>query len=70
LQQQLTTLVELEAAAAYKTFKTVGDAVSAVFAKGADVIVGVGRARARRQRESRRPAEHRPAGRGSTKSPS
>ena len=61
LQRQLTTLVELEAAAAYKTFKTIGDVMSAALAKGADAIVGAGRARARRQREARRPAEHRAA---------
>jgi ferredoxin len=61
LQQQLTTLVELEAAAAYKTFKTIGDAMASALVKGADVIVGAGRARARRQREAHRPAEHRAA---------
>jgi ferredoxin len=61
LQQQLTTLVELEAAAAYRTFKTIGDVMTAALSKGADVIVGAGRARARRQREARRPAEHRAA---------
>ena len=59
LQQQLTTLVELEAAAAYKTFKTIGDVMTGALARGADLIVGAGRARARRQREARRPAEHR-----------
>ena len=61
LQQQLTTLVELEAAAAYKTFKTIGDVMTAALSKGAEAIVGAGRARARRQREARRPAEHRAA---------
>jgi len=61
LQQQLTTLVELEAAAAYRAFKAIGDVMNAAFEKGADVIAGAGRERARRQRESRRPAEHRAA---------
>ncbi|HLL74086.1 MAG TPA: 2Fe-2S iron-sulfur cluster binding domain-containing protein [Pyrinomonadaceae bacterium] len=70
LQQQLTTLVELEAAAAYKTFKTIGDVMTAALAKGADVIVGAGRARARRQRESHRPTEHRAAKGDGGKSPS
>jgi ferredoxin len=70
LQQQLTTLVELEAAAAYKTFKTIGDVMSAALEKGADVIVGAGRARARRQREARRPAEHRAGRAGGGKSSS
>lgn len=70
LQRQLTTLVELEAAAAYQTFKTIGDVMSAALARGADVIVGAGRARARRQREARRPAEHRAAkGDGGRSSP-
>lgn len=61
LQQQLATLVELEAAAAYNTFKTIGDVMTGALARGADVIVGAGRARARRQRAARRPAEHRAA---------
>jgi ferredoxin/nucleoid DNA-binding protein len=62
LQKQLATLVELEAATAYKTFKTIGDVMSSALARGADVIVGAGRARARRQRAARRPAEHRATG--------
>ena len=70
LQRQLTTLVELEAAAAYKTFKTIGDVMTAALAKGADAIVGVGRERARRQRDARRPAEHRASKGGGGKSPS
>lgn len=64
-QQQLTTLVELEAIAAAKTFRAIGDASTSVLEKGLDLVVGFGRSRARRQREAHRPAEHRNPGRKS-----
>ncbi|MBA3320377.1 MAG: (2Fe-2S)-binding protein [Pyrinomonadaceae bacterium] len=59
LQKKLTTLVELEAIAAYQTFKAISDLSSSAFEKGLDVIAGFGRARERRARQSHRPAEHR-----------
>ncbi len=58
LQQQLKTLVELEAIAASQTFKAIGDGASALFQKGMGVIADFGRARERRQRAAHRPAEH------------
>lgn len=58
LQQKLTTLVELEAIAATQTFKALADVPLSFFEKGVDLIVNFGRARARREKEARRPAEH------------
>ncbi|MGI9108375.1 MAG: 2Fe-2S iron-sulfur cluster-binding protein [Pyrinomonadaceae bacterium] len=58
LQQKLTMLVELEAIVASQTFKAITDVPRSFFEKGVDLIVGFGRARARREREARRPTEH------------
>jgi ferredoxin len=58
LQQKLTTLVELEAIAATQTFKAIADVPISYFEKGLDYVVNFGRARARRERQARRPAEH------------
>ncbi|HEX8458432.1 MAG TPA: 2Fe-2S iron-sulfur cluster-binding protein [Pyrinomonadaceae bacterium] len=58
LQQKLVTLVELEAIAASQTFKAIADVPLSYFEKGMDFVVGLGRARARRERQARRPAEH------------
>ncbi|HYG11358.1 MAG TPA: 2Fe-2S iron-sulfur cluster-binding protein [Pyrinomonadaceae bacterium] len=58
LQQKLATLVELEAIAATQTFKAIADVPVSYFEKGLDYIVNFGRARARRERQARRPAEH------------
>ncbi|HEV7905274.1 MAG TPA: 2Fe-2S iron-sulfur cluster-binding protein [Pyrinomonadaceae bacterium] len=58
LQQKLTTLVELEAIAASQTFKAIADVPISYFEKGLDYVVNFGRARARRERQARRPAEH------------
>lgn len=58
LQQKLVTLVELEAIAATQTFKALADVPAAYFEKGLDYVASFGRARARRERQARRPAEH------------
>lgn len=58
LQQKLTTLVELEAIAASQTFKAIADVPISYFEKGLDYVVNFGRARARRERQARRPTEH------------
>jgi ferredoxin len=58
LPQKLTTLIELEAIAASQTFKAITDLSFSYFDKGLDYIVDFGRARARRERLARRPAEH------------
>jgi ferredoxin len=58
LQQKLATLIELEAIAATQTFKAIVDVPASYFEKGMDYVVNFGRARARRERQARRPAEH------------
>jgi ferredoxin len=58
LTQKLATLVELEAIAATQTFKAIADVPVSYFEKGLDYVVNFGRARARRERQARRPAEH------------
>ena len=59
LQKKLQTLVELEAIAAYQTMKAIADVPFAAFDKGLSVLAGLGRARERRQRQARRPAQSR-----------
>jgi ferredoxin len=58
LQQKLATLIELEAIAATQTFKAIADVPASYLEKGLDYVVNFGRARARRERQARRPAEH------------
>jgi ferredoxin len=58
LQQKLATLIELEAIAATQTFKAIADVPASYFEKGLDYVASFGRARARRERQARRPAEH------------
>ncbi|HEX8633905.1 MAG TPA: 2Fe-2S iron-sulfur cluster-binding protein [Pyrinomonadaceae bacterium] len=58
LTQKLATLVELEYIAASQTFKSIADVPVSYFEKGLDYVVNFGRARARRERQARRPAEH------------
>jgi ferredoxin len=62
LNRKVATLAELEFMTAYQTFKSIGDASLAALERGLGFIVGAGRARARRQREARRPAEHKASG--------
>jgi ferredoxin len=61
LKRKLTTLVELEATAAFHTLAAVADFPFAVFNRGLEFMAGFGRQMSRREREARRPAEHRPA---------
>jgi ferredoxin len=58
LQEKLATLAELEIIALSSTFRAVSDVTLGVFEKGLDAVVGLGRARARRQRAAHRPPEH------------
>jgi ferredoxin len=60
LGKKLATLVELEAVAAYQTLNVVSNLPFAIFEKGLDLMAGRGRTISRREREARRPAEHRP----------
>lgn len=59
LGRKLATLAELEMIAATQTFRAIGDVSAAALERGVGAIVGLGRTRARRQREARRPPEHR-----------
>jgi 2Fe-2S ferredoxin len=58
LQEKLTTLVELELITVTQTFRAISDLSVGILEKGLDTIVGLGRARARRQRQAHRPPEH------------
>lgn len=58
LQEKFTTLVELEFVTMSQAFRAIADASIAVLEKGVDAVVGVGRARAERQRAAHRPPEH------------
>lgn len=61
LGKKLTTLVELEAVAAFQTLAAVADLPFKAFEKGLDLLGGRGRALYRRERDAKRPAEHRGA---------
>jgi ferredoxin len=61
LQKKLTTLVELEATAAFHTLAAVADLPFTAFNKGLEFMAGFGRRMSERERTARRPAEHRPA---------
>ena len=61
LQKKLTTLVELEATAAFHTLAAVAELPFAAFNKGLEFMAGFGRRMSERERAARRPAEHRPA---------
>jgi ferredoxin len=58
LPEKFATLAELEIIAVTQTFRAISDASTSLLEKGLDSIVGLGRARARRQRQSHRPPEH------------
>jgi ferredoxin, 2Fe-2S len=62
LNKKLATLVELETVAMMQTLNTVFGLPFTVGEKVLDFMAGKGRAMNRRERQSRRPAEHRPAG--------
>lgn len=59
LQKKLSTLVQLEAVAAAETLGALANLPFAVFEKGLDLMAGRGRTLSQRDREARRPAEHR-----------
>jgi len=61
LRKKLATLAELEAVTAYQTLDRLASLPFAVIEKGLDLLAGRGRKLHQRERESRRPAEHRPA---------
>ncbi len=61
LQKKLATLVEFEAITAYQTFSKIIDLPFNVIEKGLDLMAVRGRALSQREREERKPAEHRPA---------
>ncbi|MDT7605294.1 MAG: hypothetical protein QOF61_3291 [Acidobacteriota bacterium] len=58
LQEKFATLAELEIIAVTQTFRAISDASVGLLEKGLDSIAGLGRARARRERQSHRPPEH------------
>jgi ferredoxin len=62
LDKKLATLVELETVAMMQTLNAVFGLPFTVGGKVLDFMAGRGRALNRREREARRPAEHRPAG--------
>lgn len=59
LQKKLTTLVELEAVTAWQTLGAVAELPYTIFEKGLDLLGRRGHSLHRRERERRRPAEHR-----------
>ena len=58
LKKKLTTLVSLEANAAYHTLVAAADLPFTAFEKGLDFLAGFGRNMSRRERMGHRPAEH------------
>jgi ferredoxin len=61
LRKKLATLAELEAVTAYQTLDRIASLPYAVIEKGLDLLAGRGRKLHQREREARRPAEHRAA---------
>ncbi len=59
LQRKLATLVELEAVTMFQTLNAIADAPFKIAGKVLDVMAGRGRSLTEREREARRPAEHR-----------
>jgi ferredoxin len=59
LKKKLSTLVELEAVAAWQTLGALADLPFNVFEKGLDLLGRRGRTLHQRERQARRPAEHR-----------
>jgi ferredoxin, 2Fe-2S len=62
LDKKLATLVELESVAMMQTLNAIFGLPSTLGSKVLDFMAGKGRAMSRREREARRPAEHRAAG--------
>lgn len=61
LQKKLATLVEFEAITAYQTLNTIANLPFVAVEKGLDLLAGRGRRLSQREREARRPTEHRAA---------
>lgn len=61
LDRKLATLVELEAVTAFQTLNAIANVPYLVGGKVLDLLAVFGRQKARRERETRRPSEHRPA---------
>ena len=59
LKGKLATLVELEAVTAYETLREIVNFPFTAGEKVMDLMAGFGRSRSRREREERKPAEHR-----------
>ena len=68
LQKKLATLVELESVAAAQTLSAIANLPFQMFEKGLDLMAGRGRTLSHREREARRPAEHRTETKGKTSS--
>lgn len=61
LEKKLATLVELEAVTMFQALSAIADAPFKVAGKVLDLMAGRGRTLTAREREARRPTEHRPA---------
>jgi ferredoxin len=61
LERKLATLVELEAVTMFQTLSAIADIPYKIGGKVLDLMAGRGRQLSQREREARRPAEHRPA---------
>lgn len=57
-QEKFATLAELEIIAVSQTFRAISDLSIGILERGLDSIVGLGRARAQRERAAHRPPEH------------
>jgi 2Fe-2S ferredoxin len=70
LNRKIATLVELEAVTMMQTLNTIFGFPSTLSEKFLDFMAGKGREMSKRDREARRPSEHRPAGQKATTSAS
>lgn len=66
LKKKLSTLVGLEAVAAYETLNVVANLPYTIIEKGMNIMSVRGRMRSRRERDERRPNEHRDAASAAT----
>lgn len=64
LERKLATLVELEAVTMFQTLSAIADIPYKIGGKVLDLMAGRGRQLSQREREARRPAEHRPSAAG------
>ncbi len=63
LDRKLATLMELEAVTMFQTLNAIASIPSTIGEKVMDIMAGKGRTMSRREKEARRPAEHRKAAR-------